>query len=190
MKREIIIIGVLILIIIILVLGMKLTTIIVERSDAAKFVLEDLRARFPDADKIEILSMEQHTNEKGEQYYLIKARVSDNLTTPCPTRVHYYYNYPQQNFVPAPPEYIVKDCKVCERTPCVIAFEEEAIVASHTLPGTEEVNSYIANAGALPTVKRKNGRWEVLWSSPLPYSYYSYLVVVADNGTVISVERK
>ncbi|MFA5077110.1 MAG: hypothetical protein WC488_01655, partial [Candidatus Micrarchaeia archaeon] len=146
MKKEIAITALLLVVAAALVLGINMAGGNYEERDAKKVVLEDLQERFPYADKIEIIAFEPRTN--GDQrYFAIKASVSDDLDMPCPKRTHYYYNYPEQNFVPAPPEYIVKTCRVCENKPCIIAFPEEAIIASHTLAGTGEVSNYIVNAG-------------------------------------------
>lgn len=187
MKREITVTAVLLIIVIVLILGTKFYTGTFENSDAKKFVIEDLRAKYPGADKIEIVSYEKKSSDMGE-YYVIKASVSEGLTTSCPKRTHFYYNYPLQNFVPAPPEYVVRNCKVCENNrPCVIAFPEEAIIASHTFPGSEKVHKYILdNKEASPSVTKSTQGWNVVWTSSLNYSYN---VLVAENGTIIKVER-
>lgn len=187
MRKEITITLLLVFVVVALILGMKFATGSFEESDAKKFVLEDLKIRFPGADRIEILSAEQKANDRGSTYYFIKAAVSDGLNTPCPARTHYYYNYPEQNFVPAPPEYVVKGCRVCTSQPCVIAFPEEAIIASHTLKGAEAVHTYITGAlHAVPEVSRTGDGWKVLWTSSLNYSYE---VAVSDMGAVLSVEK-
>ncbi len=187
MRKEITITLLLVFIVVALILGMKFATGSFEESDAKKFVLEDLKTRFPGADRIEIVGVEQKANDKGSAYYFIKASVSDGLTTPCPARTHYYYNYPEQNFVPAPPEYVVKGCRVCTSQPCMIAFPEEAIIASHTLMGAEAVHSYVtASQGAVPEVNKTGNDWRVLWTSSLNYSYE---VAVSGTGTILSAEK-
>ncbi len=187
MKREIIVTVVLIVLVVGLVLGMKFATGSFENSDAKKFVLEDLHNKFPAADKVEIVSFEPKTNGEGAQYYTIKASVSEGLGTPCPKRTNYYYNYPVQNFVPAPPEAVVDSCKVCQSRPCMIAFPEEAIIASHTLQGSASVQDYILTArDATPQVNRTSSGWSVLWNSTLNYSY---MVSVTDDGYVSGAEK-
>lgn len=186
MKKEIIIIIILIILVISLVLGLKFTTDNFGGGDANKFVYEDLKKKFPDADKIEILITEPKTNEKGFSYYFIKATVSANLSTPCPTKTYYYYNYPAQNFVPSPPDYVVKDCQICGNTTCMISFPEEAIIASHTLNGTDAVHKYVISQNIIPHVSKTANGWMVIWgNSPVNYSYK---VIMGDNGTVLSIE--
>lgn len=187
MKKEIMFIILLVFVVVVLVLGMKSPSGSFEESDAKKFVLEDLKSRFPHADKIELINTSLMTNEDAKKYYIIKARVSEGLNTPCPTRTHYYYNYPEQNFVPTPPEYIVKNCKICEETPCIIGVEEEAIIASHTLLGTTAIQEYINTAPyAVPEVHKSTGIWTVLWTSSLNYSYS---IEISERGSVISIKK-
>lgn len=186
MKREIIITVLLIILVITLILSMKFVGSNFEQSDAKKFVVEDLRVRFPKADKIEVITFTEKLNDAGVPYYAIKASVSEKLETPCPTKTHYYYNYPEQNFVPAPPEYVVKNCKVCESTLCIIAFEEEAIIASHILENTNTVRNYIiAHSDALPNAVRVENGWKVIWKSS---AEYGYIVRVTDTGIIQSAE--
>ncbi|VVB98555.1 Uncharacterised protein [uncultured archaeon] len=187
MKKEIIVTVLLAIVVVALILGMKFATGSFEESDARKFVTEDLTTKFPGADKIEVVNFEQMANVSGGRYYSIKAAVIAGISTPCPTRTNYYYNYPVQNFVPAPPEYAVKNCRVCESSPCVIAFPEEAIIASHTLAGSQLVQQYItASRDAMPKVNRTQDTWTVAWTSSLDYGYK---VAVSDNGTIESVEK-
>lgn len=161
--REILAIGVLIISIVVLVVNAKFEVSNVEKGDAINYVLEDLRSRFPDADSVEIVSIEERKNEKGEKYYWIKAVVRENLSSPCPSRTNYYYSYPIQNFVPTPPEYVVKNCKICESGACIIGFEEEAIIASHML--SEHIKNFIEKTDAKPSVERIGDSWKVKWES-------------------------
>ncbi len=161
----------------------------VREGDAKNFVLEDLRDKYPDADEVSILSSELQTGN-GSQYYYLKAKVVRNAKTPCPERIHVYYNYPLQNFVTQPPEYITRGCKVCINEPvCLLAFEEDAIIASHTYPGAEEVANYIREfPDAQPTVSPGEGIWEVDWDSGNAGHYYK--VVLSKSGnSVQSAER-
>ena len=113
-----------------------------QKSNAIEFVTQDLKANYPDAD-VEILLVNEKKGDGEEKYYEIKAKVTQGYQSSCPVRTHVYYNYPNQNFVPQAPEYITSGCKVCNQQPCIIAFPEEAIIASHTLSGTEEVRKFI-----------------------------------------------
>ena len=122
--------------------------------DAKKYILDDAHSKYPNADVIEILSFE----DKGS-YYHAKVRVSIGLNTSCPTRIHIYYNYPEQNFVPEPPEYIVHNCSFSSSK---ILFPEEAIVYSYKLN-----RGFVDSTNAVPFVTFNNSSdvWTVVWKS-------------------------
>jgi len=185
-RREIIVLIVLILLIAGLVKLIELFKTNIVGADASKFVLEDLRSKYPKAE-IEIMSITEKTNNAGEKYFEIKAKVTEDAFTPCPKRMHIYYNYPVQNFVPQPTEYITKNCTVCTEGTCTIAFPEEAIIASHTLPGTEEVDRFIKEKTTYPTVFEENNAWHVIWDSPS--STYYYIVLIEKDGKISAVEK-
>ena len=151
----------------------------VDVNEAKRYVEEDLRHRFPDADVIDVLNVSQVTAESGT-YYNLKGRVTMGLDSACPERRHIYYNYPEQKFVPQPDEYITKDCRIClDVAKCVIGFEEEAIIASHTLGDTGAVQQYLNDYGdASPAVSydSKTRLWNVTWSSKLATETVSVLV--------------
>lgn len=187
MRKEATLTVLLVFVVVALILGMKFAAASFQEGDARKYVVEDLQTRYPYADNITVVASEQRTNDMGETYYWIKAAVSDGLDGPCPTRTNYYYNYPEQNFVPAPPEYVVRNCRVCAATPCVIAFEEEAIIASHALMGGEAVHAYVtSHTDAEPSVRRTSAGWVVDWTSSAEYGYE---VVVSTDGLVVSVKQ-
>jgi len=143
------------------------------QDDAKKFFLEDLKEKYPTADVREVVEITALNASDGTPYYQLKARVTKGLSTPCPERLDVHYDYPPKNFVAQPPDYITKGCKVCIDQPkCIIAFPEEAIIASHTYPGAEEVADFIkANSDAVPEASFKDsysnqsGVWLVRWSS-------------------------
>lgn len=152
--------------------------------DAKTFILEDLKQNYPGAD-IEIITMKEKFNEKNERYNEIKAKVTVNQNMPCPQRMHLYYNYPEQNFVPQTPEYITLGCKVCVASQCNIIFPEEAIIASHTLDGTEDVQAFVDTYNNARALTNENATaWVVLWSAN--NSDYSMEVKLLKNGTVVS----
>lgn len=187
-RRELVVVAVILLI----AVGVKLLEIFQsstpEVSDASKFVLEDLRATYPGAD-ISIMSITPKYNQQEKSYLEVKARVTQKPLSPCPERLHIYYNYPVQNFVPQPPEVITgTNCQVCMEGACTIAFPEEAVIASHTLWGTKEVQDYLhANIDATPLVTQKGDSWLVRWDSEK--AGYSYLVEIHRNSTILSVRR-
>ena len=159
----------------------------VAEADAKKFIEEDLANKYPGAD-IETISVNEKFNEKNEKYFEIKAKVTENLESACPARIHIYYNYPEQNFVPQAPEYITKGCEVCRERPCVIAFPEEAIIASHTLAGTAAVSEYLQTySDAAPSFEKFSNFWNVTWDSGSAGYYYK--VGVSTNGNVLSVAK-
>lgn len=160
----------------------------VQIDDATDYVLEDLVGKHPNADAVEIMDWETRTNEQGEEYLRIRARVTEGLYTPCPVRIHYFYHYPMQNFVTDPKEYITSsECKVCEGEGCVIGFEEEAIIASHTNSGTQGVHNYVtAYDDAVPVVYMDSECWKVKWDSPS--AKFGYFVQIAKNGEITAVD--
>ncbi len=157
-----------------------------ENADASKFVLEDLNSKYPGAE-VSIMSITPMTSPTGSQYLEVKTSVTQNASTPCPQLSEIFYNYPVQNFVPQPPEVITSGCRVCTQGICNIAFPEEAIIASHTLPGTDAVSSFLASEpDATPGVTEKTDSWLVEWDSPSSPSYYQ--VEVGNNGTILDVQ--
>ena len=157
--------------------------------DAKKFFLEDLQGKYPSADVREITDITNATGSDGKPYFQLKARVTSGINTPCPERVHVYYDYPPKNFVSQPPEYITKGCKVCLNEPvCVLAFPEEAIIASHTYEGAEAVAQFVksnadAKAGASfqDSYGDYSGVWLVSWSSASANSSYQVAVSKTQN---------
>lgn len=187
-KRLVIYIVALIALAVIIAGGMKFYETKVLSDDARSYVLEDLRAKNPDADVVEIFFWETRSGQDGKTYYAIKARVSEGLGTPCPKRTHYTYYYPEQNFIPEPPERITIGCSVCEGDGCAIAFPEEAIIASHTNSGSTAVHAYIGRyPDAVPSVVEQENRWVVSWRSAS--AGYGYDVKIAKDGEIISITR-
>ena len=118
----------------------------------------------------EILTSAQ-VGEGNDVYYLLKARVSYNLSTPCPSRLEVEYYYPPQSFVRRTPTQLVSGCTVCTGNPgCVISYMEEAIIASHTYTGSEQVRNFITGhpdakptAVLLPIWNDQLDVWQVDW---------------------------
>jgi len=168
----------------------------VSEQDARKFFLEDLAGKYPAADVREIMEIAPATASDGSSYYQLKARVTNGMGTPCPERMHVFYDYPPKNFVAQPPEYITKGCRVCLDSPrCIIAFPEEAIIASHTYNGTDEVAEFIkgnsdakASAAYHDSLDGQAGVWKVGWSSATNSASYEVLLSKAQN-TVLSARK-
>jgi hypothetical protein len=173
---------------IIIVGGMKFYEEQVQVGEAADYVLEDLAQKHPNADIVDILDWETKVNDEGEEYLSIRARVTEGINTACPVRIHYFYSYPVQNFIADPPEYITtSSCGMCEGAGCSIAFEEEAIIASHTNSGAERVQKYVDGyADAIPSVEGRDGGWVVSWNSDS--AKYGYVVEVKRNGEIGTID--
>ncbi|MEM4367147.1 MAG: hypothetical protein QW035_03390 [Candidatus Anstonellales archaeon] len=152
----------------------------VVEEDIRNYVIEDAAVKYPQAEVIEVVSMDKKYSSKGD-YYEVKVRVSWGLQTKCPSRIHLYYNYPEQNFVPQPPEVITERCQLCIAEHCSILFPEEAIIASHKLYPTAEISSYIDSYQAMPEVIFRDGKWYVTWTSRKGDS--SICVIVEKNGS-------
>ncbi len=186
-RRLVTAIAVLLVISLLIVAGMKFYEEKIIIDDATDYVLEDLVGKHPNADAVEIMDWETKENEEGEEYLRIRAAVTEGLYSPCPVRIHYFYHYPVQKFVTDPNEYITtSECTVCEGEGCVIAFQEEAIIASHTNTGAENVHKYVEGYDdAVPTVYKGNEGWRVDWDSE--YAKYGYEVTIGKNGEVEKV---
>lgn len=185
MNREALLILILLLVIAVLVKLVEFFQVNVVEADASNFVKEDLGSKYPAAD-IEIMTITSKLNGQGGSYLELKARVTEEPFSPCPERSHIFYNYPEQNFVPQPPEVITGNCAVCTEGICTLAFPEEAVIASHTFKGTGEVSTYLRLfPDATPLVREKPDSWEVVWESPSADSIYT--AVLKKDGTVAGV---
>jgi hypothetical protein len=69
----------------------------------------------------------------------------------------------------------------------VIAFAEEAVIASHTNSGTQNVHKYVAGyEDAQATVEAKERGWRVAWNSDS--AKYGYVVEVMRNGEIGAID--
>jgi len=187
LKREILLIVVLLISIALLVRAMGFFKTNVEPADATKFVLEDLSVKYPNADINVLETIEKH-NDNGDTYYEVKAKVTEGLYTPCPKRAHIYYNYPVQNFVPQPVEVITQNCAVCTEGTCILNYPEEAIIASHSFQGTDDIGAFVRDyPTATPVATDLGNKWTVKWDS-ISASYY-YEITMDKNGAVLNVNR-
>ncbi len=164
----------------------------ITEKDAETSVLEDLEAKYGEDAELEIISIaENQPVEEGKgKYFTIKARVTLSPSSKCPERIHLYYNYPEQGFVTQPPDYITKNCEICVDQPmCYLIFNEEAIIASHTINGTENVKQYLNQyPNAKSTISAPtNGQdnWIVTWDSDT--SEFYYVVELTRNAQLIDV---
>jgi len=159
------------------------------QDDAKKYFLEDLSSKYPNADVKEITEISPLTAQDGSPYYQLKARITNGLSTPCPERIHVYYDYPPKNFVAQPPEYITRGCKVCLNVDtCTLAFPEEAIIASHTYAGAEMVSQFVKDSSDAKAVASFDGTdtWTVVWHSASSGAGYTVELSKSQNK-VLSV---
>lgn len=186
-KREIQLIVLLLAVIFLLAGAVHFFTAEAAEADASKFVMEDLQSKYPDAD-ISIMSIRQKQNAAGANYFEVKAKATLEPATPCPERIHIYYNYPEQNFVSQPKEYITRNCEVCAEGICMLAFPEEAVIASHTFEATGNVAAYLSEYPSATAMTSEGGdSWTVTWDSPLAPMYY--VIELGKDGAILSVER-
>lgn len=188
MRKELIFLIVLAIFVVLLAGAVKVFQNTSSQDDARRFVLSDLQQKYPAADT-EILDIQEKSNSQNEKYFYIKARVTNAAATACPERIHVYYNYPEQNFAATPPEYITRSCSVCiSGSSCVLAFPEEAVIASHTLPGSEPITTFLGAFGsAYPLVQETASGWKVTWDSPA--SAYYYTLEVGHNARLSNVQK-
>lgn len=166
------------------------------KEDAKKFFLEDLREKYPGAEVREVVEIVAMNSSDGTPYYQLKARVTKGLSTPCPERLDVHYDYPPKNFVAQPPDYITKGCQVCIGQPkCVLAFPEEAIIASHTYEGAPSVSSFVKdNSDAVPKAEFResygdfSGVWIVRWSSASSGKSYAVVLSKTQNRVLAVFE--
>lgn len=183
LKREVLLIFVLLITVALLSSAVDFFSTNVEQGDAAKFVLEDLEYKYPKAD----IGILETTIPSGEEYFEVKAKVTQGLYTPCPRRVHIYYNYPVQNFVPQPAEVITHGCRVCTEGTCILNYPEEAIIASHTFEGTEDVSMFIVASSAKPSTKDMDEYWRVSWDSSDALN--QYIVDIDKSGQILNITK-
>jgi hypothetical protein len=126
-----------------------------------KSIINDAKARYPDANIVEI-----EGSEMSAGVNMTNVRVSFGIGTICPSRMRLRYKN-TFGYETGVPTYIVKDCEYkCEGN-CIITGEEEAIIAAHKLPGTEQVQAYIGDGTGIKTsavYSAEFGTWLVTFS--------------------------
>jgi hypothetical protein len=145
-------------------------------------ILDDARIKYPDADIVDIINVTE-VGSGASKYYDVKVRVTELYNSTCPKRYHLEYFYPNQKFEPSTPELVTRDCSLCANGNCLIAFEEEAIIASLNAPGTEGVKYFVVTNKAAPSVSINGDEWRVLWYS----QNASVRVSIMSNGYVKNV---
>jgi hypothetical protein len=159
--------------------------------DAKKFFQEDLAYTYPDADIREIVSVKKIDQDN----YFLKAHVTKGFYTPCPEKIEVEYTYPIRNFLSTQTK-LVSGCKVCieDKKNCYIIYPEEAIIASHTYPGTERIAEFIKiYPKAKPSVEflenysNYNKVWKIEWKDESTEQKILVYINQADNS-IIKIE--
>ncbi|MFH8119589.1 MAG: hypothetical protein QXS37_02185 [Candidatus Aenigmatarchaeota archaeon] len=161
------------------------------KEKVTEYILRDLKEKYPDAEIIDVIEI-----SPSDGSFYVKAKVVYNYSSKCPIRFHVYYDYPRKGFVSSAPYYVTTaKCKVCEEGTCVISSPEEAIIASHTLKGSESISSYLrSNPNAKPEAKYykefidKEGEkhedvWIVKWFSK--DTNYGMIALISMKGEII-----
>ncbi|GEM_PF-2116110 len=127
-----------------------------------KSIIADAEAKYPDADIIEI-----EGREVVGGISMTNVRVTFNSTSICPVRMRLRYKSPDFGYETGIPTYIVNDCKYeCVGT-CVITSEEVAIVAAHTLDGSDDVKEFIGDGQGIvakATYDKLEDNWTVTFT--------------------------
>ncbi len=157
--------------------------------DARNFVINDATTKYPEAE-IKVVSS-NFTNNSWKMK--VKATLGQN--TPCPERIHLYYDYPALQFTTRPPEHITKNCEVCVNAPeCILVFPEEALIASHTLSGTEVVKGFLeqtpeatGKASFLVSYGNYENVWQVEWGKWDGPEVQGIYAIMDKNGRVLEI---
>ncbi|MFH0818142.1 MAG: hypothetical protein V1909_05945 [Candidatus Micrarchaeota archaeon] len=157
--------------------------------DAKNFVVNDAQGKYPEAD-VEVLSTNYSQNS-----WKIKVKATLNASSSCPERIHLYYDYPAFQFSTRQPEFITKNCQICINVPeCVIVFPEEALIASHTFPGTEAVKTFLVqhptakgNAKQLSSYKNFRNVWKIEWGEWKGPEVQGLYEMMDERGSVIEI---
>lgn len=157
--------------------------------DARNFVINDATSKYPGADISVIAS------NYSDDSWKMKVSATLNPGSPCPERVHLYYDYPAMQFATGPPEYITRNCQICMNVPeCIILFPEEALIASHTFPGTERVKAFIGQypdakgtASLAASYGSYSNVWEVEWGDWDGPEVQGIYAIMDDRGRVLEV---
>ncbi|MCX8205949.1 MAG: hypothetical protein N3H30_01840 [Candidatus Micrarchaeota archaeon] len=144
-------------------------------------IIKDARAKYPAADIIEI---EGHEEVGGTN--ITSVRVTFNYTSVCPVRMRLKYKYPDYGYETGVTSYIIRDCTYkCEGN-CIITGEEEAIVAAHTLSGSQEASQFIGDGTGIRAKAEKAGdNWQVTFTNADGKSLV--VVVRAREPAIVSV---
>ncbi len=157
-----------------------------EEIDPEKTIIEDATNKHPNADIIEIESL-----DLMDGINITSVRVSYYVDTICPERYRLRYKYPEFGYETGIPIEIVKNCEYRYTPDSIITYEEQAIVAAHTLMGSDEVNEFI---GAGENIKVKTsftsntGVWKVTFENILT-NETMYVSLQSKNPKILNIEK-
>jgi hypothetical protein len=157
-----------------------------EEIDYEKTIIEDATNKHPNADIVEIESV-----DVMDGLTTTNVRVSYYVDTICPERYRLRYKYPEFGYETGIPIEIVKNCEYKYTPDSVITYKEQAIVAAHSLKGTEDVKDFIGNGEYIfveTTFHSDVGVWEVLFNDE--YTLDKMRVTLrAKNPQVLTIKK-
>ncbi len=163
---------------IIIFLSSKKPFVKLEEQVLENAIIEDAKKRFQGADIVDIVKI-----TKRDENEVVLVRLTYNYSSICPKRHHVYYSYPSGRFLPEYPVEVITNCDFCKNGSCFIAYEEEAIIASVNIKGSEKIRDFVISQKAYPVVKKLDKNyWQVSWIS----NDKKAVVVISKNGELIS----
>jgi len=136
-----------------------------EEIDYEKTIIEDAMNKHPNADIVEIESV-----DLMDGINVTSIRVSYYINSICPERYRLRYRYPDFGYETGVPIEIVKNCEYKYTPDSVITYKEQAIVAAHSLKGTEEVKDFIGEGEDIfveTYFHSDTGVWEVTFTNEI-----------------------
>lgn len=157
-----------------------------EEIDAQKTIIEDAMNKHPTADIVEIESIDLMGGIN-----VTSVRVSYYTNSICPERYRLRYRFPEFGYETGVPIEIVKNCEYKYTPDSVISYKEQAIVAAHTLKGTDEVKEFIGNGEDIfveTFFHSDTGVWQVVFKNELTLEEMS-VNLRARNPTLLTIKK-
>ncbi len=155
----------------------------IEKTSVKDAVLLDAASRFPNAERVNIINI---VNKGGSKVLVV--RVTYNYSSTCPKRYHVYYTYPEGRFLPEHPVKASIECNACKK-PCKLTYEEDAIIASVSLQGSDEVRQFVEEEKPEVKVEKNGEGWQVIWYN----DNKAYVVTLESNSegyySISSIKR-
>jgi len=151
-----------------------------------KTIIEDAKSKHPTADIVEIESV-----DLMDGINVTSVRVSYYTDTICPERYRLRYRYPNFGYETGVPIEIVKNCEYKYTPDSVITYEEQAIVAAHTLQGTEQVKAFVGNGDNInveTNYYETTSVWEVIFNNEISNEKMR-VTLQAKNPKIIVIKK-